>query len=216
MCARGGDVSVERTSRAAWLLYPSFAVLLVVAGSCTESTPAAPVAPPPATPAGAWFAHLQQVPYPYSIPIPSPKPSVIDGAYAKVEPEQAGHVPCKRCPDYAAGGGIWKLHLGDGVFHVYHEPTGWRSLGSFTTFYDQNSAERIDQLVLFNDPHCPGVVGLYNWRLAAGELVLEVVGDTCSMGLRAANLASRPWASCRPPNVEAGASDHWPKPPGCD
>ncbi|MBN1661195.1 MAG: hypothetical protein JXA93_22575 [Anaerolineae bacterium] len=47
-------------------------------------------------------------------------------------------------------------------------------------------------------------------------LVRDPVGDTCSMGLRAANLARQPWLSCTPPNVEAATLDHRQPPPGCD
>jgi hypothetical protein len=34
--------------------------------------------------------------------------------------------------------------------------------------------------------------------------------------LRATNLTSLPWLSCQPPNTEAGTTDHWLKPAGCD
>jgi hypothetical protein len=204
-----------------WIL-ARIAICTALLGAVTTCTSpgAQPGATPPstasATPAGEWEALLRDMPYPYSIPLPPRVSSPVDGTYAKIEPEVGERVPCKRCPDYAAEGGTWKLSLHDGVFRTLHVPSGWRSLGSFTTFYDQNSAERIDQLVLFNDPYCPGVVGLYNWRLDGGALYLDPVGDACSMGLRAANLARQPWLSCTPPNAEAGISDHWQKPPGCD
>jgi hypothetical protein len=198
---------------------PILLALLGAAGACVApgaDPGTTPLPTPLATPAGEWQALLQSAPYPYSIPLPAPVSSPVDGPYVKVEPEEEGRVPCKRCPDYGIEGGIWKLYLDDSVFRILHVPTGWRSLGSFTSFYDQNSAEQIDQLVLFNDPYCPGVVGLYNWRLDDGALHLDPLGDTCSMGLRAANLANQPWLSCTPPNAEAGISDHWQKPAGCD
>jgi hypothetical protein len=196
-------------------------VLLLLLTACLSSVPdvsqTTPEAPGPAsTPASDWFALLQRSPYPYSIPLPPATPTILDGNYAKVEPQVGTHVPCKRCPDYVPEGGVWKLNLDKGVFRIWHEATGWRSIGSFTAFYDQTSRQRVDQLALFNDPYCPGVVGLYSWQREGGELVLQVVGDTCSMGVRAANLANRPWLSCQPPSAEADISDHWQKPPGCD
>jgi hypothetical protein len=185
-----------------------------MAGNIPQDASDAPAVAP--TPADAWLALLQRTPYSYSIPLPLPTPTTLDGTYAKVEPQQAERVPCKRCPDYVPEDGVWKLNLDQGVFRIYHEATGWRSIGSFTAFYDQTSRQRVDQLVLFNDPYCPGVVGLYTWRREEGGLVLQVVGDTCSMGLRAANLANRPWLSCQPPSTEAAVTDHWQKPAGCD
>jgi hypothetical protein len=73
-----------------------------------------------------------------------------------------------------------------------------------------------DQLLLFNDPTCPEALGLYTWRLEDGNLILEVIHDTCAIYLRAMNLTSLPWQSCQPPSIEAGISDHWLKPPGCE
>ena len=166
--------------------------------------------------ADAWSALLQNIPFPYSIPLPPPQPSLLDGTYVKAEPILAESVPCMRCPDYAPEAGIWKLNLDKGVYRIYHEATDWRSIGSFTAFFDRTSYQQVNQLVLFNDPHCPGVVGLYNWQLEDGNLTLTVVGDTCSMGLRAANFTHMSWLACRPPSTEAAITDHWPKPPGCD
>ena len=57
-------------------------------------------------------------------------------------------------------------------------------------------------------------MGLNSWRREDGQLILEAVGDICSMGLRAVNMTSLPWLSCQPPTTEAGITDHWPKPPG--
>ena len=192
-------------------------VVLFLAAACARSTPdvqrgtaAAP------TPANGWQALLQNTPFPYSIPLPPPTPTILDGTYAKEELREPSVAPCKRCPDYNPEAGVWKLNLDRGVFRIWHQGTGWRSIGSFTTFYDQTARQRVDPLVLFNDPYCPGVVGLYNWRREDGQLILEVVGDTCSMGLRAVNISSLPWLSCQPPTTEAGTTDHWPKLPGCE
>jgi hypothetical protein len=49
-----------------------------------------------------------------------------------------------------------------------------------------------------------------------GSLILEVVDDTCAIYLRSMNMTNLPWQTCRPPNIEAGISDHWLKPPGCE
>lgn len=161
-----------------------------------------------ATPTGVWFGLSQKTPYPYHTPLPPPTPTILDGTYTKFELKEGTPVPCKRCPDYAVEGGTWKLSLDKGVFRIFHEVTGWRSLGSYTVSGDQ--------LVLVNDPYCPYVVGTYRWRLEQGEFILEEIEDECSIGLRATNLTNLPWLSCHPPSTEAAITDHWPKPPGCD
>lgn len=171
---------------------------------------------PSATPTDAWFAALHETPHSYLLPLPEPKRTAIDGAYTKVELKETPPVHCLRCPDYAPEGGIWKLYLDQGVFHIFHEATGWKSVGSFVVTRDRWTSGAPDQLLLFNDPTCPDAIGLYSWRLEGGNLILEAVNDTCAIHLRAMNLTSLPWLSCQPPNVEAGITDHWPKPPGCD
>ena len=99
------------------------------------------------------------------------------------------------------------FHLDKGVFRVFHEITGWHTLGSFTV-----SGDRVE---FFNDPHCIDAVGIYTWKLEAGQLVLEVVEDECAFGLRTKNLTHLPWMSCQPPSTEAAVTGHWPTPPGC-
>jgi hypothetical protein len=195
-------------------------LLLLVAGCIptegdiqptTEATPM-----PGATPTDAWFAALQRTPYPYLLPLPEPEPTVLDGTYTKVELKDTPSVHCLRCPDYAPEGGIWKLNLDKGVFHIYHEVTGWQSIGSFVVTRDRWTSSAPDQLLLFNDPACPDAIGLYAWRLDVGQLVLEVIDDTCAIHLRAMNLTNFPWQSCQPANIEAAITDHWAKPPGCN
>ena len=158
-------------------------------------------------PTDAWFALLQRTPFPYTTPLPPPTRTVIDGTYAKLDPKQEEHVPCKRCPDYAPEGGIWKLHLDGGVYRIFYENTGWRSIASFTVSGDQ--------FALFDDPYCTDVVGRYTWKLEKGVLTLKVIEDDCAIRLRAMNLTSLPWLACRPPNTEAAVTDHWLKPSGC-
>jgi hypothetical protein len=159
------------------------------------------------TPTDVWSALLNRTPFPYATPLPLPTRTVLDGSYAKLDPKEGTPVPCRRCPDYAPEGGIWKLHLDNGVFRIYHQVTGWRSIASFTVSQDQ--------LYLFNDPVCTDAVGVYKWKLESGTLTLEVIEDECAIRLRAMNLTGLPWLSCRPPNAEAAVTDHWFKPPGC-
>jgi hypothetical protein len=189
------------------------ACLAIVAACGTPATSAPPAMP---TPAGPWQELLATTPFPYLLPLPGGAAGVLDGTYANVEPA-AGSVHCMRCPDYARWGGIWKLNLAGGVFRIYHPDSGWKSLGSFVVARDRVSkVEFPDKLLLFNDPYCPNVVGVYTWSVQDGNLQLQVVDDTCSYQLRAANLTSQPWLSCSPPNREARVTDHWLKPAGCD
>ncbi len=169
-----------------------------------------------AAPTDAWFAALQKTPYPYLLPLPEPKRTVVDGTYTKVELKETPKVHCLRCPDYAPEGGIWKLNLDQGVFRIFHEATGWQSVGSFVVTRDRWTSGAPDQLLLFNDPTCPDAIGLYTWRFEEGNLVLEVIDDTCAIHLRAMNLTNLPWRSCQPPNTEAAITDHWEKPAGCE
>ena len=170
----------------------------------------------PAAPTDVWFAALQKTPHPYLLPLPPATRTNLDGTYAKFELKETPPVHCLRCPDYAPEGGIWKLHLDGGVFHIFHEVTGWQSVGSFVVTRDRWTSGAPDQLLLFNDPTCPEAIGLYAWRFEEGKLVLEVIDDTCAIYLRAMNLTNLPWLSCQPPNTEAGITDHWLKPPGCE
>ena len=71
-------------------------------------------------------------------------------------------------------------------------------------------------MTLANDPVCHEMFGVYKWKLEKRILMITVVEDKCAIGLRAMNLTKLPWLSCRPPNIEATITDHWPKPPGCD
>jgi hypothetical protein len=135
-------------------------------------------------------------------------PTALDGTYTKFDPKKTPPVPCRRCPDYIPQGGIWKLNLDKGIFRIFHESTGWRSIGSF--IIDGN------RLQVFNDPCCIEVKGFYRWTLAQGRLSLQVVEDKCAIRQRAKNLTKLPWLSCQPPSMEAGSSGHWGKPPGCE
>lgn len=168
-------------------------------------------------PAEGWPALLSRQPHPYLLPLMEDAPTVLDGTYVKVEPARGEAVHCLRCPDYAREPGLWKLQLHRGVFRIYYEGRDWSSVGSFLVTRDRMSkVEDPDKLLLFNDPNCTGIVGVYRWLKTKEGLLLEAVDDTCSYRLRAANLSSLPWLSCTPPNEEAAVTDHWPKPEGCD
>jgi hypothetical protein len=167
-----------------------------------ENEPATP------TPVDRWSELAQRTPYPYSTPLPAAETTVLDGIYTKADPRQADHIPCKRCPAYPPGGGVWKLSLDKGIFRVYHQLTGWVTIGSF--------AVAGDQIEFFNDPHCFQDTGVYRWRLDDGSLTLTTVEDDCGVYLRAQNLEAFPWESCQPPSTEAAITNHWPVPPGCE
>jgi hypothetical protein len=159
------------------------------------------------TPAEKWSALLQRQPFPYKKDLPLPARTVIDGTYTKVDPKHDPKVPCRRCPDYAPEGGIWKIHFDKGVFRIIHLSSGWKSMASFTL--------EGDRLFLFNDPVCHETTGTYAWHVEGGQLVFRTIEDDCAIRLRAMNLAKQPWLSCRPPNTEAATTGHWPEPPGC-
>lgn len=214
-------MSVNRTRRGWSLAAIAAMALLLLAAGCIpvegENQQIGSIAlTPPAVPTDAWFGALQRTPYPYLLPLPEPKRTFVDGTYTKVEVKETPPVHCLRCPDYILEGGIWKLSLDRGAFHIFHEPTGWQSSGSFVVTRDRWTSGAPDQLLLFNDPTCPDAIGLYALQLDEGRLVLEVIDDTCAIHLRAMNFTNLPWQSCKPPNAEAGVADHWPKPIGCN
>ncbi len=154
-----------------------------------------------------WIDLQQRNPYPYTLPLPADNPTEIDGVYVKFETRATPPIPCRRCPDYKPEGGWWKLSLRRGVFRIFHEATGWKSLGSFLLIGDR--------LLLANDPVCPQLNGMYRWQLTDGNLSVAVIEDRCSAGLRAKNLAGLVWQSCMPPTHEAAVTGHWPIPTGC-
>jgi hypothetical protein len=195
-----------------------FGVLLIVSGcvgaapDTTASAASAPAAEP--TPAEGWAALLERAPFPYLLPLPASRPTAVDGTYTKFELKETPPVHCLRCPDYAPEGGVWKLNLDRGVFRIYHQPTGWKSIGSYIVTRDRWTAGAPDQLLLFNDPTCPDGIGLYTWEVREGELILEVIDDTCAIYLRAANLTSLPWLACSADTQDAAGDGS--QPAGCD
>ena len=188
-------------------------LLLAFAASACQptglSTPTAlPVTIQSSTPADKWQELLQHTPVPWTTPLPPEESTILDATYVKINPRLATPFPCKRCPDYALEGGLWKLSLNKGIFRIYFTVNGWRSLGSYTVSGDE--------ITFFNDPYCNWETGVYKWKLEEGVLTFTEVNDPCSQGLRAANFIDQPWLSCRPPNAEAAITDHWMKPEGCD
>jgi len=155
-----------------------------------------------------WSELLQRAPYPYTIPLAPEESTAIDGTYTKFELKESPPIPCRRCPDYASEGGIWKINFNKGVFRIMHTVTRWKSMGTFILSGDQ--------LILANDPTCQEVIGVYGWRFEKGTLILKVIADPCAIELRGKNLAGLPWLSCQPSNTEAATTDHWLKPAGCD
>ncbi len=192
-----------RTS--AYLSVVSVAAAVLIATACSAPVSTAPTETP--SPTDVWLSLFQKTPYPYTTPLPPHTPTVLDATYVKWDPKTATPVPCRRCPDYAPEGGLWKMSLDRGVFRYFHTVTGWKSIASF--------AVAGDRFILFNDPYCPTEIGLYTWTLEAGYLTFVEIDDPCAIRLRAKNLTSLPWASCQPPSVEAAVTDHWPKPDGC-
>jgi hypothetical protein len=166
------------------------------------------------TPTSLWSGLLLDMPVSFSTPLPPETWTLIDGTYAKIDPSDPQWWACRRCADYRPAGGIWKLQFTKGVMRIFYNVTGWRSISSYTISGDR--------LYLFNDPHCPGEVGEYTWRLEdqwgldERLLVLDVISDSCSINLRGENLSDMPWDSCQSPNPMTGASDHWHKSPGCE
>lgn len=98
------------------------------------------------TPTDIWLSLFERTPLPWTTPLPPQIATLLDGTYVKTDPRTATPFPCRRCPDYALEGGIWKLSLREGIFRIYYAGNGWRSMGSFTV-----SGDRI---YLFNDPYC--------------------------------------------------------------
>jgi hypothetical protein len=141
-----------------------------------------------------WAELLQKTPFPHTAPLPPQKHTALDGTYTKFDPKKTPAVPCRRCPDYVPAGGIWRLQLSKGVYRIFHEFSGWRSIGSFVV-----EGTRVK---LFNDPTCIEVTGTYTWTFEAGRLNWVVVQDECAIGMRAKNLMQQPWLSCQPPSTE--------------
>lgn len=203
-------MAFEKHSKTSGLCAIITVLTMVVA--CSPASNALPVMPETpqvtSTPSDIWSGLLQRTPYPYTTPLPPAQVSSIDGTYVKFDPRPGKRAPCRRCPPYPPEGGVWRLNLDRGIFRVYHDGTGWSTLGSFTV-----SGDRVE---FFNDPHCWRDVGIYTWTLEADKLMLELVKDDCGVDLRQRSLTAYPWESCQPLGIEAATTQHWPAPDGCD
>lgn len=173
-----------------------------------SAQPTATVPSAQATPTDIWKALQERTPFPYTTPLPPAVATPIDGTYVKEEPIIGERVHCRRCPEWAHGGGLWKLRFHKGIYIALHVDTGWRSLGSYIV-----SGDRV---FLFNDPVCQEDVGVYTWKVEKGQLAFQEISDPCFIHLRAQNLMWQLWLSCQPPNIEAAVTDHWEKPKGCE
>ncbi|MGH2619222.1 MAG: hypothetical protein ACRDHG_01455 [Anaerolineales bacterium] len=160
-----------------------------------------------ALPTSIWGALQKVTPAPYAFPLPEPVSSPLDGTYAKLDPSWPQWWLCRRCADYRPAGGVWKVQFDLGVMRIYYDVTGWRSFASFVL--------SADELRIFNDVYCPEGVGRYGWKLEAGELVLSVIEDPCSFGLRGQNLSNQSWLACRSSGQAAEADLSGENPPGC-
>ncbi len=161
--------------------------------SLPDATTAAPVQPDSAE--AKWSALVQRRPFPYSAPLPPEEPTLLDGTYTKTDPKTEPRVSCRRCPDYAPEGGLWKIQFDRGVFRIFHAPSGWKSIGSCRV--------EGNRLSVYNDPVCPEITGLYTWAREGGQLFLQVIEDECGIRLRAENLTRQPWISSSRPDANA-------------
>lgn len=155
-----------------------------------------------------WLEFLERMPFSYHKPLPARGHTPVDGNFVKFDPKPHPHVPCLRCPDWVPEGGIWKLQFDRGVMRIFFAETGWKSISSFEVVGSR--------LLVFNDPHCSNKVGTYDWRMHDGQLVLDLIFDSCADNRRGSNLTKQPWLSCQPPNEEAAITGHWPVPVGCE
>jgi len=154
-----------------------------------------------------WAELLKRNPYPYTIPLLS-KQTILDGTYVKKAKKEGEIVPCRRCPDWFPYPGIWKLNLNRGTYRIYHNITGWRSIGTYIV--------TDNRIILANDPSCIKGIGVYAWKIEEKKMIFNVIDDDCAIKLRALNLMEVPWNSCQPPGNKAAITEHWPKPQGCD
>ena len=130
-------------------------------------------------------ALLERTPFPYITPLPPAQATILDGTYTIYDPGAVAQAAGRCAPAYPRHGGLWTLDLEGGIFRLFHEGTGWNSLGSF--------AVSGDRVTFFNDLNCPGSVGVYAWRREAEGLILDVVEDECGFGLRTERFANLPW-----------------------
>ena len=174
----------------------------------------AQITPGPHKVVGDLSTIIEVPPFPYGTPLPPALPTVLDGLYTRTLPFDGTPTPCKRCAGYRLEGGVWSLYFDKGILKVFQQDTDFESVLSYSVSGSQ--------LTLFNDPYCEEditMVGTYAWQRNEDALTLQVIGDPCSIGLRAKNLTATVWTkkadACQPPNREAAISGHWKEPPEC-
>jgi len=110
------------------------AVLLAACASSAAGHTATPITTqefqiPTSTSANErWVELFDRTPFPFTTPLPSSHNTAIDGTYIKINPRTATPFPCRRCPDYAMEGGLWKINFDEGIFRMIYSVNGWRSL----------------------------------------------------------------------------------------
>ena len=170
-----------------WSVVPvSLLAFLVTCSPAVAPSPAPdPIASPPWP--DLWARLQEQVPYPYTTPLPPAQKTGLDGTYSKLDPREGARPFCRRCMAYPSEGGLWLLRLDRGVYRIFstRSLSGWRSLGSYSI-----SGDRI---FLFNDPHCMDAIGVYGWKLDDEALVMEVIEDECADGFRGIAFSNYPW-----------------------
>jgi hypothetical protein len=128
-------------------------------------------------------------PYPFVTPIPPDTPTPVDGRYVRTLTAAGGApraIPCRRCAPYRLVRGRAVITFEGGRFHLVHQAANFRASAHYLV--------EGDRLILFNDPNCSHVRGIYRWSLDGGNLSLEVVEDDCAFDLlRARYLSAAPW-----------------------
>jgi hypothetical protein len=174
----------ERQLGKLWLPLLAIVAIGLVFAAC------APEPSAPAVPTDIRSALFERTPFPYTTPLPPAQATILDGRYTSDDPSEVTETAGRCAPAYPRHGGLWTLDLDRGIFRLFHEETGWNSLGSFTV-----SGDRV---TFFNDLNCPESVGVYAWRQEAEQLILQVVEDECGFGLRTERFANLPWLPAGP------------------
>jgi hypothetical protein len=177
-----------------WLPFLAAIAIALVFAACSPESGAPAVTPevPEATPAPTDIPStlFERTPFPYTTPLPPAQATILDGTYTSDDPSEVTETAGRCAPAYPRHGGRWTLDLYQGIFRLFHEGTGWNSMGSFTV-----SGDRV---TFFNDLNCPESVGVYAWRQEAEQLILQVVEDECGFGLRTERFANLPWLPAGP------------------
>jgi len=117
----------------------------------------------------------EDMPYPYTTPVPPHERTAIDGTYMRILTleDTDGLLPfrCLRCPPYFPNAGVSTLAMSRGNYWVNHQLSGFRALGMYTV--------EGDRVTFFNDPWCPQEHGTYRWSLKDEELLLDPISSTC-------------------------------------